>query len=130
MYFSVLSPKQVFWKFFCKLLYDKMVIIVRSIMKSCRHDLNILHFKLHMLCATLLYFPVKWQWSLTLRYFLSFKYLFSIIFFFYKYNIALHFHMIPAAYFLITSFFLFNINSQNFFIQFLPLLHHAYFLWF
>ena len=48
----------------------------------------------------------------------------------YKYNRFLHFHMIPAVFFLITSFFLFKINysiacslkdSQNFFIQSLAL---------
>ena len=83
-----------------------------------------------MQCTVPLYFPVHWQWALTLSCF----YLSNICFqvFLYKYNIFSHFHMIPTAlFFLMASFFfLFKIflflfifiagilkDFQNFFIR-------------
>ena len=48
-------------------------------------------------------FKAEWQWSFTLWYFLSFKYLVSI--FCFKCDRFLHFDMIPAVVLLIISFF-------------------------
>ena len=61
-----------------------MIIIVRFIAKSYWNFLKYIILKLHMLSAAPLYAPVKWQWSVTLWYFLSFKYFFQI--FLYLYN--------------------------------------------
>ena len=78
-----------------------------------------------MLCAASLYYPVYWQWSLTLQYFSSSSIYFQ---FFDKYNKLLHFLMIHTALLLIMSFIWLNIfvawslkDSQNNSMQCLPL---------
>ena len=59
MYFSVLTPKQVNCVLnFSTNSYDKMIIIVRSIMKKYRDFLGTPYFKLHMLYAAPAYSPV------------------------------------------------------------------------
>ena len=53
MFFSVFSPKQVigFLKFLCQLFYDKVIIIVKSIMKNYkkvfRHTIFSIKYAMH-----------------------------------------------------------------------------------
>ena len=130
MYFSAFSPKQVnCFLNSSAIFYDKIIIIVRSIMKNSRN------FSKYSSTSI---FPCLMTMLSNFTIFFIFQ-IFIFKCFFYKYNRFVHFHMVPAALLLIISFFFFKLiifiscslkYSLNFFIQSLPLYAQAYFLCF
>ena len=59
IYFSIFSPKHVIiFQILLLPFYDKMITVVRFIVKNYRNFLGTLYSKLHTLCTLPLYFPV------------------------------------------------------------------------
>ena len=131
MYFSVFSPKQVFFfRFFCWFFYDKMIIMFTSIMKNYKNFFRFTIFQItYAMCSTSLFLYITTMISNVRIFFYLSNIYFKI--FLYKYNRVLNFHMIPAAILSLTSFLsflkfiLFTTCSlkdwETFFIQSLPL---------